>query len=68
MSVCGESDSMVEHTTQFAFKGKREHMTSANTPNIAYPSSHIDIVIPQGSVDHVIVPDTIKIRFNLDIE
>ena len=37
-------------------------------PNIAYPNQHIDNEIPLGSRDHVIVPDTVKITFNLDIE
>ena len=37
-------------------------------PNIAYPNQHIDIEIQHGSGDHVIVPDTVKIMFNLDIE
>ena len=37
-------------------------------PNMAYPNQHIDIVIPHDSRDHVIVPDAIKITFNLDIE
>ena len=37
-------------------------------PNIAYPNQHIDIEIPHGSRDHVIIPDTVKITFNLDIE
>ena len=37
-------------------------------PNIAYPNQHIDIEIPHGSRDHVIVPDTVKITFNLDVE
>ena len=59
---------MVEHRTQFAFKGKREHIDKVNIPNIAYPSQHIDIDIPHGSRDHVIKPDTVKITFNLDIE
>ena len=59
---------MVEHRTQFAFKGKREHIHKVNIPNIAHPNQHIDIEIPHGSRDHVIIPDTIKITFNLDIE
>ena len=59
---------MTERLTQFAFKGKREHIAKANTPNIAYPTQHIDIEIPHGSRDHVIIPDTVKITFNLDIE
>ena len=36
-------------------------------PNIAYPNQYIDIEMPHGSRDHVIIPDTIKITFNLDI-
>ena len=68
MSVYGELDPMVEHRTQFAFKGQREHMSKVNMPNIAYPSQHIDIEIPHGSINHVIVPDTVKIAFNLYIE
>ena len=34
MSVYRELDSMVEHRTQFAFKGKREHVAMVNIPNI----------------------------------
>ena len=37
-------------------------------PNIAYPNQPIDIEIQHGSRDHVILPDTVKITFNLDIE
>ena len=59
---------MVEHRTQFAFKGKREHIAKVNMPNIAYPNQHIDIEILHGSRDHVIVPDTVRITFSLDIE
>ena len=59
---------MVEHRTQFAFKGKREHIAKVNIPNIAYSSQHIDIKIPHGSRDHLIIPNTIKITFDLDIE
>ena len=68
MSIYGELDPMVKHRTQFVFKSKREHIVKANTPNTAYPSQHIDIEIPRGSREHVIVPDTIKITFNLEIE
>ena len=68
MSVYGELDPMVEHRTQFAIKGKREHIAKVNMPNIAYPNQHIDIEILHGSRDHVIVPDTVKITFNFDIE
>ena len=59
---------MVEHRTQFVFKGKREYMAKVNMPNVAYTNQHIDIEILYGLRDHVIVPDTIKITFNLDIE
>ena len=68
MSVYGELDPVVEHRTQFAFIGKREHIAKVNIPNIAYQSQYIDIDIPHGSRDHVIIPNTIKITFNLDIE
>ena len=68
MSVYGELDPMVEHRTQFAFKGKREHIAEVNMPNITYPSQHVDIEIPHGSKDHLVVPDTIKVTFSFDIE
>ena len=74
MSVYGELDPMIEHRTQFYFKGKREHIALVNMPNIAYmsniayPNQHIDIEISHGSRDHVIVLDTVKITVNLDIE
>ena len=59
---------MAGHRIRFAFKGKREHMAKTNTPNIVYPTQHIDIEIPKGSRDHVLVPDSIKVTFNLEIE
>ena len=37
-------------------------------PNMAYPGQHIDIEIPHGSRDHVIILDAVNITFNLDIE
>ena len=43
-------------------------MVKPNMPNMAYPSQHINIEIPKDSRDHVIVPDTLKITFNLEIE
>ena len=54
MSVYEELDPMVEHRTQFAFKGKR--------------GQHIDTEIPHSLRDHVIVPDIVKSTFNLDID
>ena len=68
MSVYGELHPVVEHRAQFAFKGKREHITKANMLNTASPGQHINIEIPHGSRDHVIIPGIIKITFNLDIE
>ena len=68
MSVYRQLDPMVEHRMQFAFKGKRDHIAKVNMPKIAYPNQHIDIEIPHGSRDHVIVPDTVKITFNLNTE
>ena len=68
MSVYGkELDPMIEHRTQFAFKGKREHIAMVNTPNIAYPGQRFKILIPQGSAYHVIAPDTLKITFDLKL-
>ena len=67
MSVCRELDPMMEHRTQFAFQGKREDIAKVNISNTAYPNQHIDIEIPHSSRDHVIIQDTIKITFNLDI-
>ena len=68
MSVYRELGPIVEHSTQFAFKGKREHISKVNIPSIAYPGQHIGIGIPHSSSDHIIVPDTAKSTFNLDIE
>ena len=68
MSVYVELDPMIEHRTKFAFKGKREHIATINTPNTAYPGQHFKIMIPQGSSGHVIVPDTVKSTFDLDID
>ena len=35
---------------------------------MAYPSQHIDIKIAHGPRDYAIVPNTVQITFNLDIE
>ena len=65
MTVYRELDPMVEHRTQFAFKGKRKHVAKVNMPNIAYPNQHIDIEIPHGSRDHVIIQIPSKLRLTL---
>ena len=58
---------MIEHRTQFAFKDKREHIAKVNMPHIVYPNQDIDIEIPHGSRNHVIIPNTVKITYNFDI-
>ena len=68
MSIYAEIDPQAERRTQFAFKGKREHIMKVNTPNIAYPSQTFDVEIPTGSSEHVIVPESLKVSFNLDLE
>ena len=68
MSVYGKLDLNVEHRTKFVFKSKREHIAKVNMPNIAYPNQRIHIEIPHGPRDYVIVPDTVKITFNFNIE
>ena len=59
---------MPKHKTQFAWKCKKEHIAKVNIPNLVYPNQNVDIVIPHGSRDHAIVPDTVKTTFNLDTE
>ena len=68
MSIYGKLDPMPEHRTQFAFKDKRWNVAKLNIPNMAYPNQPIDIEKPHDSRDHNIVPDTVKIAFNLVIE
>ena len=65
MSVYGELDPMVEHRTQFAFKGKREHIAKVSMPNITYSNQHTDNDIPHGSRDHVIIPVPSKLSLIL---
>ena len=67
MSIYGELNPEPEHRTQFAFKGKREHIVKVNILNIGYPNQHIDVEIPAGSRDQIIVSDTLKITFNLEV-
>ena len=67
MIVYGELDPMIEHRTQFAFKGKREHIAKVNMPNIAYPNQYINIEIPHGSRDHIIIEISSKLRLILTL-
>ena len=64
----GELDPMPEHRTQLAFNCKREYVANVHILNMAYPNQHIDTEILHDSRDHVIVPDIVKVTFNLDIE
>ena len=66
MSVYGEYPAK-EHRTQFASKGKGEHIAKVNIPYIAYRSQHVGIEIPQSSKDHVVIPNTIKLRLILTL-
>ena len=68
MSIYIKLDPVPEYRTEFAFKSKREYIAKANIPNLDNPNQHIDVEIPHGSRDHAIVPDTVKIKFYLDIE
>ena len=68
MSIYDELNPEPEHRTQSAFKGKREHIVKVNIPNIGYQNQHIDVEIPAESRDQIIVPDILKITFNLEVE
>ena len=65
MNIYRELDPTAERRTQFAFKSKREHIAKVNIPNLTYTNQHIDIEIPLGSRDHVIVSDTVKITLKV---
>ena len=65
MNIYRELDPIAESRTQFAFKSKREHIAKVNIPNLTYTNQHIDIEIPIGSRDHVIVSDTVKITLKV---
>lgn len=49
------------------YEDTREHITKVNISNIVFPNQNIDTELPHSSIDHVIVPDTIKITFDIDI-
>ena len=68
MSIYGELNPEPEHRTQFAFKDKREHIIKVNISNIGYPNQYIDVEIPARSRDQIIVPDTLNITFNLEVD
>ena len=68
MNIYRELDPELEHRMQFTFKSKCEHIVKVNISNIGYPSQHIDVEIPAGSRDQVIVPNTLNITFNREVE
>ena len=47
-------------------QGHKRTYDKGQHDNIAYPNQHINIEMPHGSIDHVLVPDTVKITFNLE--
>lgn len=57
---------MLEHGTQFGFRGKRVHIAKVYIPNLSYLNQYIEIEKPHGSRDHVVVPDTVKCMFYFD--
>ena len=68
MSIYRKLDTLPEHRTKFAFSSRGEHLVKVNIPNMTYPHQHTDTEMPHGSRDHAIVPDTVKITFNFDVE
>lgn len=68
MIIHGELDPMIENITQFVFKSKREHIAKEKVSNLTYPNEKTVIEKPYCSKHHVIVEDTVKTTFNLDLE
>ena len=68
MSTYGELEISPENRIQWAFKCKREHIVKMNIPNTALPSQGISLEIPSGSKEHVIIPNSLKVTFNLTVE
>ena len=68
MTIYKELDPTPENRIKFAFKGKHKKVLKVNIPKIGYPGQHIDVQIPSGSKDHTIVPNTLKLSFNVDVE
>ena len=65
MTVYGELDPIPEHRNYFAFNGKGGDIAQVNIPNMASPNQNIDIEIPHGSRDDVIVPGAKKTTLNI---
>ena len=68
MTIYKELDPTPEKHIKFAFKGKHKKVLKVNIPKIRYPDQHIDVQIPSGLKDHTIVPNTLKLSFNVDVE
>ena len=64
----GELNPRPEHRVEYAFKGKREHIITSNTPHTtANPNQRLKIQLPKGSASIVIVPQIMKISYLLNI-
>ena len=57
-----------ENRIELAYKGKREHFITPNTPNKAYPGQVVKAVIPRGSSDIIMVRETQRVSFNLELK
>ena len=57
-----------EKRIQFLFTGKREHLVKVNVLNAAHHNRHFGVKIPSGPHKHAIVPDSLRLRFNFDLE
>ena len=66
-STYGELDMKGERRIQWAFKGKRAHMVMTNTPATGHPNTTISIEIPRGAPEHVIVPGSLRVTFDLNL-
>ena len=67
-STYAEHDPHTEDRIQYAFKGKREHVVTLNTPDIASSGQTFKVEIPKGSKDSVMVKKTQMLTFDLELE
>ena len=50
------------------FQGQERTYSQGEQTNFAYPNLYIETKTPNDSKNHIVVPDTVKMMFNLDIE
>ena len=67
-STYAEHDPNTEDRIQYAFKGKREHVVTLNTPDKASAGQTFKVEIPKGSKDSVMVKKTQMLTFDLELE